>query len=162
MLLNNEYWIIIIRDGMLKYITLHDYLHIVVLNINSTKKKYLDMIHENKYKIVLSQFRISAHHLEIEIGRYPIPKIARMDRICQVCKMNTVESDYHFLLVCPAYKELRRKYFPGYYNHWPTITKFDTLMTSESRKLSSSSSKVQAFNVILGQTDLIHGSTSRT
>ena len=49
--------------------------------------------------------------------------------------MLLAESEYHFLLVCPAYKELRRKYFPGYYNHWPTITKFDTLMSSESRKV---------------------------
>ena len=50
------------------------------------------------------------------------------------------------------------------YCHIETLTPF---YGTFARKLdamtsSSSSSKVQAFNVILGKTDLIHDSTSRT
>ena len=77
------------------------------------QEKYLDMIHEKKYKIVLSQFRISAHHLEIERGRYPIPKVARKDRTCKVCKMNTVESEYHFYSYVPHIKSLDANIFQG-------------------------------------------------
>ena len=91
------------------------------------------MIQGNKYKIALGQFRISAHHLEIERGRYE--NIPRTERKCKVCNMNSIESEYHFLLVCPAYKELRRNFFSSYYNHWPSITKFENLMSSESRKI---------------------------
>ena len=100
---------------------------------NLNIEKYLDVIQENKYKIALSQFRISAHPLEIERGRYE--NIPRTERKCKVCNMNSIESEYHFLLVCPAYKELRRKYFSSYYNHWPSITKLENLMSSESRKI---------------------------
>ena len=100
---------------------------------NFNQEKYLDVIQENKYKIALSQFRISAHNLQIERGRYE--NVPRTERKCKVCNMNTIESEYHFLLVCPAYKHLRRKYFSCYYNHWPTITKFENLMSSESRKV---------------------------
>ena len=54
------------------------YLPIVVLKvILIQKKKYLDVLHEKKYTIALCQFRISAHHLVVERGRYyifPDPK----------------------------------------------------------------------------------------
>ena len=100
---------------------------------NFNQEKYLDIIQENKYKIALSQFRISAHHLQIERGQYE--NVPHTERKCKVCNMNIIESKYHFLLVCPAYKDLRRKYFSCHYNHWPTITKFENLMSSESRKV---------------------------
>ena len=72
---------------------------------NVNQEKYLNVIQENKYRIALSQFRISAH-LQIERGRYE--NVPRTERKCKVC------NEYHFLLVCPAYKDLRRKYFSCY------------------------------------------------
>ena len=45
--------------------------------------------------------------------------------------MNDVEDEYHFLLVCPCYRNLRNTYLPKYYCHWPTIQKFKNLMNSD-------------------------------
>ena len=68
---------------------------------------YLDFITENKYKIALTKFRLSSHDLAIERGR--LEHIQRNNRLCRYCNLNMVENEYHFLLVCPLYRDLRKK-----------------------------------------------------
>ena len=99
------------------------------------QEKYLNTINEKKYRIALTKFRTSAHNLEIEKGRHLPVKISRCERICKQCNLKAVESEYHFLLVCPRYNDLRRKYFTQSYWHWPTLTKFDNIMTCKSKKV---------------------------
>jgi hypothetical protein len=54
-------------------------------------------------------FRISAHYLEIEQGRYiNIPAEARL---CPHCDQNKVENEIHFLLECPKYQNLRNYFY---------------------------------------------------
>ena len=81
-------------------------------------KPYLDTIYERKFKIALTRFRLSSHRLEIERGRYF--DIDRTERKCKNCTQNTIENEYHFLLVCPLYQDLRRKFLKAYYCSWPT------------------------------------------
>jgi hypothetical protein len=95
-------------------------------------EKYLECINERKYQIALSKFRLSSHQLAIETGRYT--NVDRRLRICQECNMRMIENEYHFLLVCPKYSELRTKYFKPYYCRWPSIQKFITLLSCESSK----------------------------
>ena len=95
-------------------------------------EKYSNVIPENKYKIAMSRFRISSHSLNIETGRYD--GTPRKHRICKSCTMNKVEDEYHFLLVCPHYRELRSKYFKPYFCHWPTMNKFESLLSSLPKK----------------------------
>ena len=33
------------------------------------------------------------------------------ERICKCCNMKVVENEYHFILVCPGYKDIRKKSF---------------------------------------------------
>ena len=96
-------------------------------------ENYLDFIIEKKYKVALTQFRLSSHDLAIERGRYE--NLNRSERICKLCNSKSVECEYHFLLVCPFYRELRQKYFRPYYCHWPTINKFDDIMSKTNRKV---------------------------
>ena len=95
-------------------------------------KKYLDIVTENKYRKALTQFRLSSHDLAIERGRYQ--NIDRLERICNFCMGKLVESEYHFLLVCPLYRELRQKYMKSYYCRWPTLNKFDSLMSADNKR----------------------------
>ena len=92
---------------------------------------YLDTIYERKFKIALTRFRLSSHRLEIERGRYF--DIDRTERKCKNCTQNTIENEYHFLLVCPLYEDLRRKFLKAYYCNWPTLNKFDKLMTTTNK-----------------------------
>ena len=48
-----------------------------------------------------------------------------------MCTLNVTESEFHFLLCCPKYRDTRKKYFKNI--SWPTLNKFDFLMSSESK-----------------------------
>ena len=71
------------------------YKHLVYLqkSLNPTYRKYL------------SKFRLSAHSLNIEKGRYN--NTNRRDRICTLCNSSDIEDEFHFILKCPIYNDLR-------------------------------------------------------
>jgi hypothetical protein len=102
-------------------------------------ENYLDYISENKYRIALTRFRISSHDLLIETGRHA--NIERQHRICKNCNMNMIETEFHFLLVCPKYRDFRKKYLKKYYYTWPTIPKFINLLSSNSKYVVNSLAK---------------------
>ena len=68
-------------------------------------ESYLN-ISNHTYKTALSRFRISAHRLAIETGRYS--KTNREDRFCTYCNLTNgtfpIENEEHVLLKCGLYK----------------------------------------------------------
>ena len=52
------------------------------------------------YISTLCKFRISAHSLEIEKGRYY--NIPGENRVCLLCKAGKVEDELHLFLDCPS------------------------------------------------------------
>ena len=106
---------------------------------NFELESYLNIEMNKKYKLALTRFRTSSHSLMIETGRYD--DTARNQRICQFCNMGKVEDEYHFLLVCPYYRDLRRKFLKPYFCHWPTLMKFETLLLKTSKHSVTSLSK---------------------
>ena len=55
---------------------------------NFELENYLNFITEKKYKVALTQFRLSSHDLAIERGRYE--NINRSERICKLCNSKSV------------------------------------------------------------------------
>ena len=102
-----------------------------IFKYNFELESYLNLDIDKKYKLALTRFRTSSHSLMIETGRYE--NTPREQRICQFCNMGKIEDEYHFLLVCPNYPDLRRKFFKPYFCHWPTLMKFDTLLSKDSK-----------------------------
>ena len=43
----------------------------------------------------------------IEKGRYL--NLERNQRVCSMCNLNDIEDEFHFILRCPAYNDLREK-----------------------------------------------------
>ena len=77
-------------------------------------EKYLNCINVNKYKVALSRFRCSNHVLNIECGRWK--NVERNERLCELCSrinIYDIEDEYHFLLCCHSYNDLRNKYIPS-------------------------------------------------
>lgn len=91
-------------------------------------EKYVSCITNDKNRTALSRFRCSAHKLLIEEGRYR--NIERNNRICQCCNMNFIEDEFHFLLICPAFRDLRISILPKYYCRWPSKQKFVKLLSA--------------------------------
>ena len=76
--------------------------------------------------------RLSAHKLQIEYGRYL--NIDRQDRKCILCNLDVIEDEFHFILKCPVYDNLRRKYFKPYYRNRSSVFKLVQLLSSDNVK----------------------------
>ena len=85
------------------------------------KHLYLNMIH----------FRSSNHKLPIEVGRWN--KKDHKDRKCNMCDMNTVGDELHYLLECPLFLDERKKYIaPNFYRR-PNMLKYKLLMSCREK-----------------------------
>lgn len=84
------------------------------------KKCFKDIFH-------VTESNECSHSLSIETGRYNT--VDKSVRFCKCCNMNVIEDEYHFLLVCPYYSNLRHGYFSRYFCHWPNLYKFYLLLS---------------------------------
>lgn len=84
-----------------------------------------------KYKKAIVRLRLSSHCLLIESGRHR--NIPRQLRTCPVCR-NDIEDEYHFILVCPLYYDLRYKYIKSYFRLNPSVFKLINLLSSTNTK----------------------------
>lgn len=72
-------------------------------------EKNLTIMNNFVYRKTLTKFRISAHQLRVESGRYV--GLSRTLRICMNCALNVVEDEIHFLLNCPKITTIRELLF---------------------------------------------------
>jgi hypothetical protein len=84
------------------------------------------------FKPLISRYRLHAHSLNIETGRYY--NIDRHARICNMCNNNDIEDEYHFILECSKYVEIRRKYIKPYYCINPSAFKLTQLLSVQNIK----------------------------
>ena len=71
-------------------------------------EEYIELITNEKERIMLTKFRLSNHQLMIEKGRHM--NIDKEERFCPMCP-NLIEDETHFLIMCKAYKKEREKLF---------------------------------------------------
>ena len=69
---------------------------------------YLENVNNFQLRKTIAKFRCSDHKLKIETGRHL--KLEVNERICDLCKTG-VETEIHFLGICPTYLTLRDRYF---------------------------------------------------
>ena len=95
---------------------------------------YLENINVFKYMQAFSKLRMSSHRLAVESGRWARPaRIPIHERTCTNCEV--LEDEYHFVIECNRYTELREKYIPRYYWRRPSMFKFVELLNSTNMKL---------------------------
>ena len=71
----------------------------------------------------------------IETGRHK--NIPRDQRICPMCKLqfgqnSDIEDEYHFILICPTYRDLRKKFIKKYYWSNLSVYKFVQLLSANN------------------------------
>jgi hypothetical protein len=101
---------------------------------------YLDIVTVTKFRKSFTRLRLSSHRLQIETGRWNKPlSIPINERKCKFC--NTLEDEYHFVIECPVYLDLRKQYIKSYYWTRPNFAKFKELINSNNttmvRKLAT-------------------------
>ncbi|XP_048575691.1 uncharacterized protein LOC5516904 isoform X3 [Nematostella vectensis] len=74
------------------------------------KEMYLVNVQNIKHREELTRLRIiSCLKLEIEAGRYSRPYRSPEERLCRQCDLNETDDEWHFLLRCPIYDNLRKE-----------------------------------------------------
>lgn len=100
---------------------------------NFNHQLYLETVNVQKFRIALTKLRVSSHRLEIEVGRWSRPNRTPIgERKCFYC--NKLEDEFHFLLECYLYKDLRKTYIHRYFWNRPNMIKLKELMTTENKK----------------------------
>ena len=91
------------------------------------------MLCVKSHRVALSRLIMSSHYLRIETGRWERPPIPRQDRMCNVC--HKLGDEYHFLLECLSFQELRKRSIPKYYWNRPSMYKCVDLLRSNNKKV---------------------------
>ena len=78
-----------------------------------------------KIQIVISQ-------LKIESGRFH--NVTRRNRICNLCQLQDIEDEFHFILKCPIYNEYKQKFVKRYYRTRPRVFKLTQLLSTNNIK----------------------------
>ena len=60
--------------------------------------------------VELCRFRTANHKLPIEIGRWN--NTNRNNRICTHCNKNELGDEFHYILDCPCFEQVRNIYIP--------------------------------------------------
>lgn len=81
----------------------------------------------------LCKFRCCNHKLPIEEGRFF--GIDRADRICNLCNMNVLGDEFHYLVQCRFFDEERKKYIQPYFFTHTNVLKLAELMNTKDYNL---------------------------
>ena len=70
----------------------------------------------------------------IEVGRWARPNSTPVDeRKCRYC--NKLEDEFHFLLECTLYEDLRKQYIKKYFWYRTNMLKLRELMSTKNRNI---------------------------
>ena len=81
--------------------------------------------------MALTHFRTRNNRLFVQTGSWGSQIVPYEERHCAHCNSRDIEEEYHFLLICTLYSELRNRYIPKYYRCRPSVYKFVRLMQTE-------------------------------
>lgn len=95
------------------------------------RASYLGQLNAREHRRVICLLRCSRLPLN-SISRFGAPVT---DPYCKQCGSQCNEDLCHFMLVCPKYTALRKKYIPLYYYRFPSAFKIQLLCANMSEKL---------------------------
>ena len=82
---------------------------------------YLSDVQSFASRRLISRFRCGCHGLRVDTGRFGAVRLAREDRLCEVCNSASVEDEEHFLFECPVYASIRHTHSALFQDQFPTI-----------------------------------------
>ena len=92
-----------------------------ILKTNFGIESYLFNVKNRVFRTLITKFSGGLLKLECNIGRYN--NIPFHDRLCPLCQSD-IETEFHFLLVCPVLMPVRQKYFSAIWYTYPSKNKF--------------------------------------
>ena len=103
------------------------------LKRNFDRAAYLTILHSKKLRNALSKLCLSSRRLAVETGRHT--GVERQNRKCIFCVTDDLEDEYHFVLICPRYNNLRTLPIRQDYYRNPSMLKFIQLLKTSGKVL---------------------------
>ena len=97
-------------------------------NLNLESIDYLHLLPNNFIRIAITKLRLGSHYFLIERGRWK--NLELIDRQCITC--DDIEDEFHIVMCCKKYKDLRHKYLPETLYNRPSMYKFINLLNSKN------------------------------
>ena len=94
-------------------------------------ESYLTLLPKQHY-IPILKFRTANHFFVIETSRWLNRRIPLENRKCDKCNKNDLGDEYHYLQVCPYFKNKRDNLIPEYFHKRPNVIKFKELLNTKS------------------------------
>ena len=94
---------------------------------------YLNTVYIKTHRVALSRLILSSHSLTVESGRWNRPVTPASERYCPFCP-NIIEDEFHFILQCSIYHNLRMQLIPKYYIRNASMAKLIQLFTSKNKQ----------------------------
>ena len=107
------------------------------------REPYIDLVQSRNQRAWLSRLRSSAHHLEIEQGRWNKTPIS--ERFCKLCKSGKIGDEFHAVMDCEIFN-IKRACFIGKMNS--ILPGFNLLSTENQFKTILCPTKPAAVKVI--------------
>ena len=97
------------------------------------KSNYMGIVNVGCHRSAMIKLITSSHRLAIETGRWARPVVLRDQRVCPVCSASP-EDEYHLILICPLYGDIRKALIPKCYYNRPSMYKL-VLLFNDARKM---------------------------
>ena len=78
-------------------------------------------------------FEKKKHIVLIEVYSWSYFNKPRNERKCNLCNLEDIGDEYHYVMRCPIFDELRKLYIPKYFFVRPSVFKFVELMKMEDK-----------------------------
>ena len=103
-------------------------------------EKYLDYL-QFDLRSYLVKLRLSSHNLHIQTGRFGRNRIPRSERYCMYCRTRDIEDEYHFIIICPCFEQIRKKFIKRHHYEHPSMFKFLNLLKSDDNDIITNLAK---------------------
>ena len=97
------------------------------------KSNYMGIVNVGCHRSAMIKLVMSSHRLAIETGRWARPVVPRDQRACPVCSASP-EDEYHLILICPLYGDIRKALIPKCYYNRPSMYKL-VLLFNDARRM---------------------------
>ena len=98
------------------------YKHLAFHNEEIGMSSYLTEIKEKYLRTAVTKLILGSHNFMVERGKWVLPKRDYLDRLCNACQV--VEDEYHVVIECKRFDELRKKYIPMKLTDSPSMYNF--------------------------------------
>ena len=107
-------------------------LHYALFKDNIGLESYLTKL-DGANLLNMFKFRTCNHRFPVEVGRWDDTDLD--SRKCELCLKNDIGDNFHYLLICPAFENHRKRFISPYFYIRPNVIKYKELLniTSEPK-----------------------------